>query len=544
MSLKEIIFQIIEYKPKIPNISDFICQVICNETDFKENIYCDKNNYIVDRTNKKKSLKYIIKLMKNEKLVGVGNLVIGNDIFSKKIRRKIFNNINIFTTENNYKKIFLQNSCNNKIKVGINLTIEVVINYNIKSETQKERNSAQPKTGLGKRNLSFKKNDGSIKSSNNNFLTTSSSNINTYTNNLNNYYDCDNLEDNNLNCCSSDKLNNFSPSFIINVSPVHSPFSEPNVEDKKKNSIKKRIISSISFKNNCKNNKNLKVFSNNLNEDIPELKDKIKLSSSRNKKIFLCDKNKINLLMAQDSSSSKTSNSVTHTSLIDSTLLENGNFKIINNFDSISTKNKNKKNKENNKYNIDNEDIFIYNNINKYNRDTDDVENDLIKIENKKNRILKEMERQNKIFFEQEGGCVRLRGVVKNYGTKIENCKYIIEKLRDKNEKIKYKEEIVYNINKDLIEIITKVKESKEIENNIMNLMLKKEINKEKPINVIENNIKKYYKNIMIKIIKNALQNNYNVEQYLTKENNEKLKQICEKYNIFGSIIEENENEE
>ena len=57
--------------------------------------------------------------------------------------------------------------------------------------------------------------------------------------------------------------------------------------------------------------------------------------------------------------------------------------------------------------------------------------------------------------------------------------------------------------------------------------------------NIIENNIQKYNKNLMIKMIKNLIQNNQNVDLYLNDENKNKLKYICNKYNIFGTIIEE-----
>ena len=43
----------------------------------------------------------------------------------------------------------------------------------------------------------------------------------------------------------------------------------------------------------------------------------------------------------------------------------------------------------------------------------------------------------------------------------------------------------------------------------------------------------------MIKMIKNLLQNNHDIDSYLNDENKKKLKTICDKYNIFGSIIED-----
>ena len=43
----------------------------------------------------------------------------------------------------------------------------------------------------------------------------------------------------------------------------------------------------------------------------------------------------------------------------------------------------------------------------------------------------------------------------------------------------------------------------------------------------------------MIKIIKNVIQNNHNIDKLLNEDKKKKLKTICDKYKIFGTIIEE-----
>ncbi len=43
----------------------------------------------------------------------------------------------------------------------------------------------------------------------------------------------------------------------------------------------------------------------------------------------------------------------------------------------------------------------------------------------------------------------------------------------------------------------------------------------------------------MVKMLKNVIQSNHNVDLYLKDEYKKKLKIICDKYNIFGSIIED-----
>ena len=90
--------------------------------------------------------------------------------------------------------------------------------------------------------------------------------------------------------------------------------------------------------------------------------------------------------------------------------------------------------------------------------------------------------------------------------------------------------------------IISKVKESKEIENDIFHLILKNREKNDsvfKKNNFIEKAIEKYNKNLMVKMIKNVIQNNQNVDVFLNKEQKSKLKNICDKYYIFSPIIEE-----
>ena len=70
--------------------------------------------------------------------------------------------------------------------------------------------------------------------------------------------------------------------------------------------------------------------------------------------------------------------------------------------------------------------------------------------------------------------------------------------------------------------------------------MKKNETKEESPNNnKIENNIQKYNKNLLIKMMKNIIQNNNDIELYLNDEKKKKLKNICNKYSIFGSIIED-----
>ena len=51
MSKKLIIFKIIESKPTIPNNNDYKYQILSYDTQFKNFIYCNKNNQIIDKTN-------------------------------------------------------------------------------------------------------------------------------------------------------------------------------------------------------------------------------------------------------------------------------------------------------------------------------------------------------------------------------------------------------------------------------------------------------------------------------------------------------------
>ena len=70
--------------------------------------------------------------MKRGKILAVGNIIISQELISKKTKKKIFNNINLFIIENNYKKIFpkINFSKVNKFQTNITLSIEVEIKYN------------------------------------------------------------------------------------------------------------------------------------------------------------------------------------------------------------------------------------------------------------------------------------------------------------------------------------------------------------------------------------------------------------------------------
>ena len=223
--------------------------------------------------------------------------------------------------------------------------------------------------------------------------------------------------------------------------------------------------------------------------------------------------------------------------MIDSALLEKDNDynNMMDNENFIDNKKFNKFNTNNNN------DIFIYNNANKYNTDNDEFDNYLIEIENKKNKLFKKQIKINKKLFNQEEIFKKLKNIVNNYENKINNNKNLINQIKYNNVFLKSKKEIIHNTNNKIIPIIKKVKESKDLENNIINIILKNSGNNKTPvkINIIENNIQKYNKNLMIKILKNIIQSNYNLDLYLNNDYNHKLKYICKKYNIFNSIIED-----
>ena len=551
MSKKQITFKITENKPIIPNSNNYIYEIHSYDTQFKDHIYFNQNNQITDTTNFKKSIKYIIKLLKKGKIFGVGNFIISQELFTKKIKQKKYNNINLFITDSNYKKIFPNvNSTNsNKIRPGIVISLEINIKYNIIEKelnkgVKKDKLQNYKKMKLIKRNLSYQdkakvKNDYSIKTSNN-YLTTSTSNINTY-NNINNCYDSDNnINESNVNYLSSEKYSVTSPSHPINSNDVNCPFSEPNVRDKKKKMFAKRLKSSISFKNNNKNN-HFKIYSNNIKDNILFLRNRMKQTSSRNKKI-LFNKKKINIMVTQETSSSNKSNSVTQSSLINSVLIEKDNKTGENNLEFDYKKNMNIIIDVNNINNNHDEYININTNENKYNDDNDDIDYYILEIVNKKNRIFKEHEKTNRKLFIQDQKYKRVVRSINNYENKIKDCKFIINRIKDKTDILKFKDDFIYNKNKEIIPIISKVKESKEIENDIFNLILKNREKNDaifKKNNFIEKAIEKYNKNLMVKMIKNVIQNNQNVDVFLNKEQKSKLKNICNKYYIFSPIIEE-----
>lgn len=529
MSKNKLSFKIIEYKPIIPNINDYYYQILNNDTKFRDYIYCSKNNKVTDLTNLTRNLKYNIKLMKKGKILGVGNLIINQDIFSKKVKQKKYNNISLFITENNYKKIYPKVDLvkTNKIQKSITLSIELNIKYNIK-----EKVSNIKKIKLNRRNFSFQdrantKNEYSLKTLNN--LTTSTTYLNTF-NNLNNCCDNDNNNENinSNNAFSFDKYLITTPSYILSPINVSSPLSESNINNKIKKVIKKGIINNISLKNNNNNY----IHKNNIKFNLYDLKNKINLNPSRNNNNnykYLCNKKKLNIIIDQESSSSNNTNTITQSSVIDSILLEKSNDSNIsktNNIDNIYN-NDTIGNKDNrNVYkNNDNESLNIY----------------LNELENKNNKIFEQQKKYNKNLFNKEKNYHKLISTLSDYENKINNTKKIINELTEKNDLLKYKEEINVDGNKEIIPIIITVKESKEIESSIINLILKNYIDNNANKNFSENNNEKYDKSLMVKMLKNVIQGNYNVDLYLKDEYKKILKNICDKYNIFGSIIEDAE---
>ena len=528
MSRNEITFKLLEYRPILPDLNEYCFQIICNDTKFKDYIYLRYNNKIKDITNLKKNLKYVIKLMKNGKIYGVGNLIINQEIFTRKIKHKTYNNIYLFITENNYKKIFPKSDLSklSKFQTGLNLSIQIDIKYNIK---EKDINSKKLK--LMRRNFSYQERgnyDYSVKSSHN--LTTSTTNINTF-NNLNNCYDNDN--ESNAILLSSDKYISTTPAYILNSTNINSPLSDSELNKKTKKINQKQFISK-SFKNNTKKIKN--KLNDNKKSNIFDLRNKNNQKTSRNNgnKLFY-NKKKLNILISQESSSSKNSNSLTQSSIINSVYIETFKDNNISNISNIDT------------YNINKEIIpNMINNKSAYNKDND-IENDsfdfyLRELENRKYKILNEQDKKNKIFFGQDDKYNKLISSFNYYENKKIDTKNAINKLIEKNNILKFKEEIIFKRNREILPIISKVKESKEIENIIINSILsfyKNDNSNNKGKTVLENNIAKYDKNLMAKMLKNVIQSNNNVDLYLKDEDKTKLKYICDKYNIFGSIIED-----
>ena len=526
MSKNEITFKVIEYKPIIPDINDYYYQITCNDTKFKDYIYCSKDNKIKDITNLKKSLKYVIKFMKKGRIYGVGNLIINQELFAKKIKQKNYNNIYLFITENNYKKIFpkVDLSKLSKFQTGITLSIEIDIKYDIKD---KEIN--QKKLKLMRRNFSYQERgnyDYSIKSSNN--LTTSTTNINTF-NNVNNCYDNDNNTENNINInlLSSDKYIATTPPCLLSPNDINCPLSESDLNNNKRKKFIKKF--NISFKNNTKKKNKL---IENKKYNIFDFRNKINQKSSRNNNNrFLYNKKKLNILITQESSSSKNSNTITQSSIINSVFIEK--------IEDIDNSNVSNMITLNNNDTIQN----IINNKSAYNKDNDNDSFDLYlrEIENKKSKLLYEQDRRNKKLFVQEEKYNKLISSVNCYENRNNDIKLVINKLKEKNDLLKYKEEILLERNREIIPIISKIKESKEIESNIINSILSnyKNNSNNKAKSTLENNIEKYDKNLMTKMLKNVIQSNNNADLYLKDEYKAKLKYICDKYNIFGSIIED-----
>ena len=128
MSIKEIFFSITEYKPLNFDFSDFYFEFFSEETNFHDSIDFLDNKIISDKTEIKGDLKYFVKAIKENELIGITNLIIKKEQLSKKLKNINFNNLKITISDFMNKKLF-ENSNIPINKREISISIKIKINY-------------------------------------------------------------------------------------------------------------------------------------------------------------------------------------------------------------------------------------------------------------------------------------------------------------------------------------------------------------------------------------------------------------------------------
>ena len=128
MSIKEIFFSITEYKPLNFDFSDFYFEFFSEETNFHDSIDFLDNKIINDKTEIKGDLKYFIKAIKENELIGITNLIIKKEQLSKKLTNINFNNLKLTISDFMNKKLF-ENSNIPINKREISISIKIKINY-------------------------------------------------------------------------------------------------------------------------------------------------------------------------------------------------------------------------------------------------------------------------------------------------------------------------------------------------------------------------------------------------------------------------------
>ena len=128
MSIKEIFFSITEYKPLNFDFSDFYFEFFSEETNFHDSIDFLDNKIINDKTEIKGDLKYFVKAIKENELIGITNLIIKKEQLAKKLTTINFNNLKLTISDFMNKKLFENSNIPND-KREISISIKIKINY-------------------------------------------------------------------------------------------------------------------------------------------------------------------------------------------------------------------------------------------------------------------------------------------------------------------------------------------------------------------------------------------------------------------------------
>lgn len=127
MSITKVTFEINDYYPLNYDYSEFSFYFCSEQTKFTEYIQGQSNNSITDKFEIKADIKYHIKAIYQNELVGMTHVLIPSSAIYKKTNLLKFNRLNLVMTEHAKRKIFneMKSICLKEITISIDLIVKL-----------------------------------------------------------------------------------------------------------------------------------------------------------------------------------------------------------------------------------------------------------------------------------------------------------------------------------------------------------------------------------------------------------------------------------
>ena len=170
MAFLGITIEIVEYFPQNFNFENFSFIFTSESKDFEKDItFINKNQLFQKISVPKKNLKYSIKVTKNNSLVGISDLIIPQNTFSKK--ETSFDKICQITMTDSIRRLIFGNSSPNTLKINIHCTFQYLekgekfskppSSSNISTKKEEKRSSTPKKVENNLKKMKFGTNSNS-----------------------------------------------------------------------------------------------------------------------------------------------------------------------------------------------------------------------------------------------------------------------------------------------------------------------------------------------------------------------------------------------